>query len=176
LLVALLDLQLVAADAEGPQAIQSTDGGLDHAGMLALGALDQALQWGYVARNVADAVDAPKFERFEWTRLDLDGVRLLLAAANDVPLSALWATAAYSGGRQGELLGLRWQDINFDAGTLSVVQTLVKIEEGRPIFGEPKKKNSRRTIKLSRIAFDILRGHRQRQVEQRLLLGPDYND
>jgi integrase len=139
-------------------------------------ALDQALKWGYVARNVVDAVDAPKFERFEWTRLDLDGVRLLLNAANDVPLSSLWATAAYSGCRQGELLGLRWQDVNLDAGTLSVVQTLVKIEDGKPILGEPKTKNSRRTIKMSRVAVDILRAHRQRQLEQRLLLGPDYTD
>lgn len=132
-------------------------------------ALDQALKWGYVARNVFDAVDAPKFERFEWTRLDLPGVRSLLGAANDAPLASLWAIAAYSGCRQGELLGLRWQDINLDAGTLSVVQTLVKIEGRRPIFGEPKTKNSRRTIKLSRVAVDLLRAHRQRQIELRLL-------
>lgn len=139
-------------------------------------ALEQAVRWDYVRRNVADAVDAPAFPRFELTPPTPGEVARLIdaAAEHEDRLRALWCVAALSGCRQGELLGLRWQDVDLEAGVLHVRQTLIGLEGTLPRFGEPKTAHSRRTVTLSGEAVAALRDHRQRQLAERLALGPDY--
>jgi len=87
------------------------------------------------------------------------------------------AVAAFTGARQGELLGLQWPDIDFDRATLSIRRTLLPSTHGGvPAFGPPKTARSRRTVTLAPEAMAALRTQRGRQREQRLLLGPDYTD
>jgi integrase len=98
-----------------------------------------------------------------------------LEAAQGERLDALFVLALSSGMRLGELLGLRWRDVDLDAGTLQVRQILVRMPSGLR-FGEPKTKRSRRRISLSAGARDALRHHRARQAAERLRLGPVWED
>ena len=80
-------------------------------------------------------------------------------------LESLYILAVHTGLRQGELLGLKWGDVDLDAGTLQVRRTLAS-EKGGPVFRAPKTKGSRRTVKLSQTALITLRGHLERQLEE----------
>src|SRR5438876_11378831 len=80
--------------------------------------------------------------------------------------------AVTTGMRRGELLGLRWKDVNLDGRSLSVTQTLEQTTEGGLAFKAPKTDKSRRTITLPSLTTDALRRHRVRQGEQKLKAGP----
>ncbi len=137
-------------------------------------ALQQALRWGYVARNVADVVSPPRVAAPELHVPTLADVRALLDAAKEDPWLPLWVTAFYTGARQGELLGLQWPDVDLDRGVLSIRRSLQSVLAGMPTYGEPKTRRGRRTITLSPDVVTALAEHRQRQLTRRLLLGPDY--
>src|SRR5205085_11464847 len=83
-------------------------------------ALDQAAKWGMVARNVAALVTPPRVPRHEILPLSAEQARLLLTTAAGSRLEALYVLALSTGMRLGELLGLRWQAIEMDAGMLQV--------------------------------------------------------
>jgi integrase len=140
-------------------------------------ALDCAFRWGLVARNVCDAVDPPKKPQREMTpRTPAQAVTFLeTAKGSGNRYYPLFATAIYTGTRLGEVLGLRWTDVDLDGGTIVVQQTLEK--SGRaPLYGTPKSKKSRRTIPLPAELVGILRHWKAQQNEERLLLGPAYRD
>ena len=124
-------------------------------------ALGQAEKWGLVARNAARLVDAPKVVRPEVKPLAPEDVRRLLDAARGDSLEALYVVAIAVGLRQGELLGLRWQDVDLERGLLSV----------RVQLTEPKSSRSKRTVQLPAVALKALREHRARQLEERLRAG-----
>jgi integrase len=71
--------------------------------------------------------------------------------------------AIHTGLRQGELLGLKWEDADLEAGTLQVRRTLTTAKGG-PVLSTPKTKGSRRSVKLTQSAVEILRSHLQRQL------------
>src|SRR5712691_7898261 len=77
--------------------------------------------------------------------------------------------------RRGEILGLRWQDVDLKAGTLAVRQCLKEPRAGL-VFGKPKTPKSRRVITLTSLAVEALRRHKGEQAQQRLLQGPAYKD
>jgi integrase len=99
---------------------------------------------------------------------------LTAAATND--LEALWRLALLTGMRRGELLGLRWADVDLDAGGLSVRRTLSRGATSRLEPGEPKTGAGRRRVSLLASVVESLRRHRVRQLEQRLAAGPAYVD
>jgi len=99
-------------------------------------------------------------------------VAALLSAASGDRLEALYVAAVHTGLRRGELLGLTWSDLDLEAGTLSVQRSLDK--DGT--FNPPKRKSSRRTVKLTAQAAESLKGHRARQNEERLRLGSLWED
>ncbi len=138
-------------------------------------ALNQALKWGYVARNVATLVDPPKVKRHEITPLDASHAGRFLDAARDDRLRALFTVGVALGLRQGELLGLRWEDIDFATGTLTVRKQLQRID-GKPQLVDLKTERSRRTLPLPAVTASILRAHRARQVQDRLLAGSRWQD
>jgi len=141
-------------------------------------ALDRATVWGHVARNVADAVDPPRVPTVEIEPPSLDAlVRLIdVAHQSEDRLAALWTLAVYSGARQGELLALRWSDINPDVGTVTIRRAMERGAKGRAEIGETKTKNSRRTVTLPAEALTELRAHRIRQNQERLRLGEAWED
>lgn len=124
-------------------------------------ALKQALRWGFVPRNVAEAVDPPKVHREEIRPLSAAQTRQLLGAAKEDRLEALYVLAIHCGLRQGELLGLAWDDVDLEAGTLQVRRTL----SGKT-FTTPKTAKSRRSIQLTSEAIEALKRHSARQAEE----------
>lgn len=141
-------------------------------------ALDRAVKWGYAPRNVADAVDPPRVPKHEITPPSLADLARFLSDAERAGdrLAALWAVALYSGCRQGELLGLKWGDVDLEGGTLTVRRTLVRATAGVPVFNEPKTSTSRRTLSLAGAAVAALRSQRVRQNAERLALGEGWSD
>ena len=132
-------------------------------------ALRDALHWGLVHRNVCDAVSPPKVTRQEMQVLTPDQARALLsAAASDEQESALYTLALTAGLRQGELLALRWSDLDLDAGRLNVCRSVRSVSGQGSVEGEPKTKSGRRNVLLTPLAVAALRRHRTRQAEQRL--------
>jgi integrase len=138
-------------------------------------ALEQAARWGLVARNVASLVTRPRITRQEMTTLSPEQARAFLEAAQEDRLGALYVLALTTGMRQGELLALRWRDVDLQAGTLQVRATLQRTGNGFS-FAEPKTARSRRQVALTGIAIAALRRHRTAQAEERLQLGAVWED
>jgi integrase len=138
-------------------------------------ALDKAVRLGIVQRNVRDMVDVPRMAHHEMRTLDEEQSRMFIAAASGERLEALFVLAIATGMRQGELLALRWRDVDLENATLRVTATLHYVA-GQFIFAEPKTDFSRRQIALAGIAVDALRAHRARQDEERVRLGEAWED
>ena len=139
-------------------------------------ALQHALKWQLIARNPADAVEPPRYQRHEMLALGPEEVQRLLRAAEDTPYGALVSLAVMTGLRQGELLGLRWQDVDLRADILYVRQTAQRLPGEGITFRPPKTHRSARPVALSPVTIEVLREHRRRQLEQRLLVGAVYED
>lgn len=139
-------------------------------------ALTVALQRGRLVRNVATLVDAPSVARQEVQPLTASEARKLLQAAQDLPNGARWSVALALGLRQGEALGLSWDAIDLDAGTLAVRRALQRQKGKGLVLVEPKSRAGRRTVALPDQLRDALRAHRVRQAEQRLAAGNQWHD
>ncbi len=138
-------------------------------------ALGRALKWNMVARNVATLVDVPRVQRPEVQPFSLEQARTILDAIRGNRFEALYSVALAVGLRRGEALGLRWDDVDLDAGTLKVRTALQRID-GKLQLVEPKTSRSRRTIALPDMAVAALRSHRARQLQERLLAGSRWQD
>lgn len=141
-------------------------------------ALAQAVRWQIISRNVCQAVDPPKASRAEVSVLGPDEARRLLevAEARDSVWGDAVVLALHTGLRQGELLGLRWQDFDEDRGRLTVYQALQYLPGKGMILQQPKTNRSRRTIPLGSTVLAALARLRRRQLEKRLALGAAYKD
>jgi integrase len=85
---------------------------------------------------------------------------MLLNEVRGDRLEALYVLAVTTGMRRGELLGLKWSDIDLENATVSVRRTLTRIDNGKRVtLGDPKTKRSRRTIRLTPQAVEALRVH-----------------
>jgi len=104
-----------------------------------------------------------------------EGVPRFLGVARDTPYYLLFYTALYTGMRLGELLGLRWCDVDLNMASLSVVQALYK-RRGICEMREPKSSHSRRQIALSPSLTLLLREHKVEEQAQRILLGEPLAD
>jgi integrase len=138
-------------------------------------ALNQALKWGLVARNVAALVDPPRILRHEVQPFAVEEIKKLLGLFEQNRLGALYLLALTHGLRQGEALGLRWEDVDLKKKELRVRQTLQWVD-GEWQFVEPKTKQSRRGFALTEQIVKALRKHRKAQLEERLLAGGEWNE
>lgn len=139
-------------------------------------ALNQALRWGLVARNVATLADPPGRRHTEMHVLSPDQVRAFLDGARDNRLYPLYLLAITTGMRQGELLGLRWSDVDLGAGTIQVTHALQAIRGQGMRLTEPKSAAGRRLIKIGPTVAGALRAHRRHQLETRLQAGARWID
>jgi len=118
-------------------------------------ALRHALKWGLIARNVADAVDPPRPEKKEMATLYLDDINRLLEEAkrmeesSTIPYYTIVYMALHTGMRRGELLALRWCDVDMDLMTISVNRSLQVLKDGTKIIREPKTQKARRLIAMT---------------------------
>ena len=133
-------------------------------------ALSHAVKMGLLVRNVAEVADPPHPERRNMATLALEDIPKFLKATQETPYYVLFYTALYTGMRLGEILGLRWCDVDLDMAFLSVVQTLYK-RSGVCKMLNPKSSHSRRRIALSSSLVLLLREYQAEQQTQRILLG-----
>jgi integrase len=136
-------------------------------------ALASAVRMRLLIVNPADAVTPPRPRHREMKVLEDDGVARLLATVKGTAIHIPVLLALATGMRRGEVLGLRWSDIDFAAGSLAVRQTLQEAE-GQRIMKGPKTPRSRRVIALPSVVVEALRQHRAEQAQVRLLLGARY--
>lgn len=141
-------------------------------------ALADGVRWGRLPRNVADLADppSPKSESGAgmktWTAEEL---RQFLKSVESDRLYPAFLLAATTGMRRGEVLGLRWRDVDLDAGRLEVTQTLLAVRY-QMYFSTPKSRRGSRSIALDATTVSALRTHRKAQLEERLRWGPLYQD
>jgi integrase len=135
------------------------------AGTVLFGALKYAVKMKLMLHNVCEDATRPKAGKKEMRIYDGDQVQLFLQAAEPDRLHALYVVAIDSGMRQGELFGLQWPDIDFEAGSVQVQRTL---EELRGVFRlkPPKTQAGRRRIELSLFTLDALLEHRKQMFAE----------
>jgi integrase len=136
-------------------------------------ALGQAVKWQILVRNPVDAVEPPRVARKEMQALDEAETAKLLIAFERSSLRLPVLIAVLTGLRRGELLALRWADIDLETGQLSVKQSLEQTKAGLA-FKQPKTSRSRRTLALPQLGIDALKKHKATQAAHRLNLGPVY--
>ena len=139
-------------------------------------ALSQAVKWNLVAYNVVDRVDPPRVERHQVRSLDSTSACNFLGVVKGDRLETLYSIALSVGLRRGEILGLRWQDLDLEAGTLSVKQTVQRIRGKGMTFAPPKTDRARRTVNVPSPVIASLRRHRRAQLEERLKAGSRWHE
>ena len=137
-----------------------------------------AVRWGRLTRNPADAADPPKASATPkprmttWTAKQL---RTFLTATVSDRHHALYILLVTTGMRRGEALGLRWTDLDLDAGRASIVQTVIAVHH-KTQLGDPKTVKGTRTVDLDADTVRALRAHRTRQAGERLQMGAGWTD
>jgi len=129
-------------------------------------ALQQAVKWNLIPRNVTELVDPPRSTKEEFIPLTPEQVNTLFRTVEDSPLEALYVLAVTTGLRKGELMGLKWSDVDLDAGLLQVKRSLSLTKDG-PVMVPPKTAKGSRRVALTVVAVDALRKHRSQQDSQR---------
>lgn len=134
---------------------------------------------GPPSRNPADAADPPRAGQkadgiHAWDATTLRAFLDASREAND-RLHGLWVLLAMTGMRRGEALGLRWADVDLDAGRIRVVQTIVQTRSVVSV-GEPKTARGRRSVSLDPATAAVVREHRHRMLQERLLVGADFDN
>jgi len=137
-------------------------------------ALENAVRWQIIPRNVAQMVELPRVEKKETTVLTREQVQRLVEAAKDHELYIPILLAVTTGMRYAEIFGLAWKDIDLDKRFIHVRQQLVRTK-GEFRLTEPKTKSSERVISLPESLVAPLRRHKAEQAQQKLLIGPTYN-
>lgn len=139
-------------------------------------ALEMAVKWQVIARNVADAVEPPKKTKHKITPLDESQVFQLIKAAETTPFFSQVVLAVFTGMRRGEIYGLRWPNIDFVSGTISIKQAAQYTKEKGIFFKVPKSEKSIRTIDVSPYVLEVLKKEKVKQNKARLAAGENYKN
>jgi integrase len=137
-------------------------------------ALRQAVAWRLISANPVDAVTSPRVEKKEMTVLTEQETVLLLEYARPTRLYIPILLATTTGMRRGEILGLKWEDIDLTNSTLAVRRSLEQVKDG--LHFKPPKSGKARVVNLPQITVEGLRRYRIEQAERRLQLGPEFHD
>jgi len=142
-------------------------------------ALQQAVAIGYLKFNPADACTMPHVERKELKPLDEESIGKFLSAIKGHPYEDLFLVTLFTGMRQGEVLGLRWDCVDFEKGTLLINKQLLKRkdEQGNLVYTLDSTKNSHgRKVTPASTVMSILRQHRAKQAQWKLLAGAAWQE
>jgi integrase len=132
--------------------------------------LKHAAQWSVVQQNVAALLDAPSVKSKEIEILAAAEIARVLETLKGRSLYPIVVTALGTGMRRGELLALRWKDVDLDGAKLRVEQSLEQTKRGGLVFKAPKTRHGRRTITLPSSTVAVLREHFKATLERRLVL------
>ena len=138
-------------------------------------ALADAERLGLIPRNAAAAAKPPTVQPVEQKTWDSDQLVQFFEAMADDRFFAAYVLAATTGMRRGEVLGLRWSDVDLDGGQLAVLQTVTTVNY-KPVVTTPKTKRSRRVVYLDEHTINVLRAHRRRQTDEKKAAGPAWSD
>ncbi len=138
-------------------------------------ALSDAQRLDLVPRNVAKAAKPPSLQASKRRPLTVPEAQRLLAAASGDRLEALFVIALTMGLRRGELLGLRWSDLDPVDHVLRI-ERAVQRAAGQLRFVEPKSQRSRRVLPVPQVAMAAFNAHRARQARERLAAGDSWHD
>ncbi|WP_267293250.1 site-specific integrase [Mycobacterium hackensackense] len=138
-------------------------------------ALDDAMKQGLVTRNVARMVKRPAIKHYEMATWTPEQATKFRDHVRDDRLAACWLLTL-AGLRRSEILGLRWSDVDFDAGTVTVAQGRVVVPGVGTITGDPKSKRSRRALPMPADILAALRTFKAQQASERLAFGNSYRD
>jgi integrase len=140
-------------------------------------AFKQAVTWGVIARNPAEAVELPRRNRKEMQAFSPEDAMLFLQATIGNRLHALFVVALFTGMRPSEYLGLKWSDVDLEKGTVTVQRSLVESGKGCQMrIDETKTAHSRRSIPLPPSVIRVLIEQRRKQAEERLAAGANYRN
>jgi integrase len=139
-------------------------------------ALRTAVEWGLLQRNSADAVNPPRVQRAEMQTWGEGDIVTFLEAARETPYFTLFHTALFTGMRRGELLALRWCDVDLILCQVHITRALHHLRTGEIVYRAPKTAKGRRMIALSPSAASVLREHRGKQEVTRATLGMTLKD
>lgn len=144
-------------------------------------AFKQAVDDRLIPWNPVSATKRPKAAQHQYITLSREHARKFLAAAQESRFEAVFAVALAVGLRLGELRGLRWSDVDLDAKTLRVQQTIQRLRasiagKSGYIAGKPKSERSKRTLVIPSALIATLRKHRTRQAEAKLRSGREWQD
>jgi integrase len=155
-----------------------SDASLQHTHVVLRKALKDAVKGAHgpklLMRNPADDVQRPRRQRTEMRVWSADELRRFLDATRGDRLHACWVVAATTGLRRGELLGLKWDDVDLDNQVLSVKRS--RVAAGYAVSeGTPKSGRGRR-VDLDPETVAVLRRHRARQLQERMAWGEAWQD
>ena len=139
-------------------------------------ALEDAVKWELVVKNVSHIVDPPRRAHYEITALTMEQAQKLLETAKGHNMEALFMLALTTGMRRGEILALKWQDVSFIEKTIQVRRTFTRTPGHRYVEAETKTKRSRRNIVLPQIVVDLLLQHRVHQAEVKSEAGEHWQE
>lgn len=139
-------------------------------------ALENAVKWGLVARNVTDLVSLPRVRRYEAQVVTSEQARQLIDAALSSRIEVLMIVAIATGMRLGELCALRWDDVDFERGAIAVRRTVGRIPGYGYVENEPKSKSGRREILLPAVAVGMLREHKVLQEQVCVVVGEKWQE
>lgn len=137
-------------------------------------ALNHAVEWQLVFRNVCDAVRPPKLTKTEMVTLARADIDALLAAAEGTSIYIPVAIATYTGMRRGEVLALHWKDIDLKAGIVTVRRAVEWNRGSKQHEFKPVKNEKPRRIDITKKLMEILKGWKAEQARRKLALGKDY--
>lgn len=144
------------------------------AGMLHRAFAD-AVRWRKIAANPCDAADQPRRAEVELAVWTGEQMRAFLAVSADDRLAPMWRLLLTTGMRRGELLGLRWTDVDFASGRLTIRQTRGMVES-RVEAGTPKTRAGSRTIAVDPVTVAALKAWKRQQAVERLAMGAGWQD
>lgn len=166
--------QFYSKKLEGGRA-DKKDGGLSPKSVVGIhkvisSALKVAVTWELVAKNVAETISPPRVPETPQETWTADHAQAFLRAIDGHRLRPLYVLAIATGMRRGEILGLRWQDIDWNKGTIQIVQSMVATPDGQ-IITDTKTSSGRRSVVISGGLLALLKEHQEKCREEAAVLG-----
>lgn len=140
-------------------------------------AFEDAVRQGVLPRNPSDHVELPRAERKEMEAWTADELSRFLRHVAEHRLGAAWRLMCGTGMRRSELLGMRWPNVDLDAGSVTVVDTVVPVSNKAVLrIGETKSRRSRRRIAIGPDTVAALKSHKAKQAAEALKAGSAWSN